>query len=454
VTSRCPAHAFEWSSTRRRTSAALALALAVLLGTACSGPARSFGRTPADARTNADGLFSALALRFGPHERDEGLRAVRPKLLKHFLTPAAIHRDELMWSSIEDSARTLAVAGELVEGRYILAKRPEVGHPAYPGASRHIMELSHISDEVYEWDATDEVAVGDVGAQELFAVFTRTLAALEQRRPAAIRAALPLMLGRSVDALGRLYSIDSLASTPFADGSAALVLVLRMEPDRIRDESPKLAEYLKNYFSSARHEITIEDDRSAAWVDLRIDGERLELRWRSRDGRLQPIEGPGRPAPDTFRIRISASVKALFFRVGVSDLVGDLHVIDTPQARGWEVRFREEPDWQLPLASEHLLGGPLSRPFEGEGALLRYVARDYAQAQTVLARDIRIQVQESTALRLLNHISNKAASDYDGQAEAELLRFTAEAIEALHRDVTAWLPAGRALGEEPDGRSR
>ena len=436
----------------------VALALAVTLGTAtaCSGPARSFGSTPGSARVNADGLFSALGRRFGPHERDSSLLAVRPKLLKHFLTPAAIHRDDLMWSSIDDPTRTLAVAGEVVDDGYVLAKRPDVAHPAYPGASRHLMHLRHVGESVYEWDATDELAVGTIGPQELYAVLTRALRAIEDHDPATIRTAIPIVLGRSAEALGRLYSIDSLASEPAADGSSTLDLVVRMDPDRIREDSPRLAKYLEDYFSSARYDIVVEDERSVPWFVVRIEDDLMALRWRTRDGRLQPIEGAGRPAPEVFRIRVSASLKMLLFRVGVSDLEGELRVIDRPTARGWEIHFREEPEWQLPLASEHLLGGPLSRPFEGEGAMLRYVARDHPTSQTVLARDIRIQVQESAVLRLLNRLGTKMASDYDGEAEAEMSRFTGEALDALHRDILALLPKGprvRALTDwpEPDG---
>lgn len=420
------------------------------LGTACSPAARSFGNDAPAARANAEGLFLGLARRFGPHSRDEELKEVRPRLLRSFLTPTAIYRDSALWSSSDDSTRTLAVEGGIVDGSYVLAKVPTAARPHLPGTARHLMHLTHVGGDVYEWSSTDQLAVGYVDADDLHSVLTRALAAFERHDDAALRAAIPVVFPRASHAFGRLFSIEHLQTVNQVDGSASVELAIRLEPSRLEKESPKLAEYLKRYVASAKYLLDVEDEGGTSWFQVRLRSGLLTLRWRTHGGKLQPFEGPLREAPETFRMRASAAVKVFLFTVGASELQGDLRVIDRPNERGWEIALREEPDWHLPIGSERLLRSPLRRPFEGEGAIVRYVARDSAGAQTLLVRDIRAQVQESTVLRFLNTLGNKMASDLDEATEAELQKFTSEAILALHRDVVAFLPAESRI---TDGRA-
>ena len=426
----------------------------LVAGIACSPSARSFGSDAPTARANADGLFIGLARRFGPHTRDERLKEVRPKLLRSFLTPTAIHRDSGMWSSSADSTRTLAVEGSIIDGRYVLAKVPDAERPRLPGSARHLMRLTRVGGDVYEWNSTDQLAIGNVSADELHAVLTRAIAALERRDDAALRAAIPVIFPQASSALGKLFSIEGLETEDLDDGSVSVELGIRLDPSRIADDSPRLAQYLERYVSSAKYALRVEDDATMPWLKVHLQHGLLTLRWRSHDGKLQPFDGPLRKAPSLFRMRASAQVKVFVFTVGASEIAGELRVIDRPGERGWEITMREEPDWDLPLASERLLRSPLRRPFEGEGAMVRYVARDSAGAQTLLVRDIRAQVQESAALRFLNSLGNKMASDLDEPTEAELQKFTSDAILALHRDIVSFLPVEARIteGKEPGGR--
>ena len=435
----------------------LAVACAALsTGIACSPAARSFGEDTPAARSNADGLFLGLARRFGPHTRDERLREVRPKLLGSFLTPTSIYRDSTMWSSTSGSTRTLAVEGTVVDGQYVLAKVKDAGHPNLPGTARHLMHLTHVGGDVYEWSSTDQLAVGHVSADELHAVLTRAFAALERRNDAALRASIPVIFPGASEAFGKLFSIEGLETEDLDDGSVAVALAIRLEPARIAAESPRLAQYLERYVSSAKYVLRVDDETEMPWLKVHLQNGLLTLRWRSHDGKLQPFDGPIRKAPSLFRMRASAQVKVFLFSVGASEIAGELRVVDRPGERGWEITMREEPDWDLPLASERLLRSPLRRPFEGEGALVRYVARDSAGTQTLLVRDIRAQVQESAALRFLNSLGNKMASDLDEPTEAELQKFTSDAIRALHRDLVSFLPVESRItdGKEPGAGGR
>ena len=428
---------------------------ATISATACSPAARAFGDDAASARANADAFFLGLAHRFGPHSRDDALKEVRPRLLGSFLTPTAIYRDSAMWSSSRDSTRTLSVAGAIDDGHYVLAKVPQAPHPRLPGDARHLMHLTHIGGDVYEWSSTDQLAVGYVDAHDLHAVLTRALAALEKHDDATLRASITAAFPRSSVALGRLFSIERLETADHDDGSASVELAIRLHPSRLERELPKLAEYVQRYVSSAKYLLRVEDEAGMPWLAVDMGSGRLTLRWRTHDGTLQPFDGPIRKAPEVFRMRASAAVKVFLFTVGASEIVSELRVVDRPGERGWEIAMREEPDWQLPLASERLLRSPLRRPFEGEGAMVRYVARDSAGAQTLLVRDIRAQVQESSMLRFLNSLGNKMASDLDEPTEAELQQFLSEAILALHRDVVRFLPSEWRVteGQAPlDGR--
>ncbi|HUF26457.1 MAG TPA: hypothetical protein VMM18_05680 [Gemmatimonadaceae bacterium] len=424
-----------------RSPTTLIAALLLAAGTnGCSGASTSFGASLPGARANADGLFTGLARRFGPLTRDARLLDSRQKLLRSFLVPGAIHRDSTMWSSADADTRTIAVQGTQIGDAYVLAQRDRVPFPARPGDSRHLMHLRQLDNNVYEWSATDELAVGNVRARELYAVATGLLATFEAGDAAAVRSSIPTALPRSHAALGRLFELEALDTRPQTDGSVVVSSAARMHPDRLRNDSPRLARYLERYVSSARYDIRVEDEGGSAWLHAAAHRGVVTIRFRSRDGRLQPIDGPPAHGPVVFRVRVAVSVRVLMFTVGTSELEGDLRVIDEPRARGWEIGFRKEPKWHFPLAVEHLLRAPLRRPFEGDGALLRYVARDSGGAQTVLARDIRIQVQQSLILRWLNRLGHKMASDMDAETEAELLRFTRDALLAVHGDLVAALP--------------
>ena len=84
----------------------------------------------------------------------------------------------------------------------------------------------------------------------------------------------------------------------------------------------------------------------------------LDLRVRSRDGRLQPLAGGTAATPDSLRLRISFFAKVLFFDVGASSLLADVAPIRGAGAQGWSLRFRREPQWHFPLASEPVRAPP------------------------------------------------------------------------------------------------
>ena len=143
--------------------------------------------------------------------------------------------------------------------------------------------------------------------------------------------------------------------------------------------------------------------------------------------------------PEALTIRLDMSMKILIFTVGWNEMVGEFNVINTPNERGWAMRFAREPEWRLPPTVGRLLKSPLRRPFQGQGIPVRISIRDNPGSQTLLNRRGTLVVQESGILRFLNRLSGTAVGDFLGPAERQANRFNADAFRALRADVAAIL---------------
>jgi hypothetical protein len=130
-------------------------------------------------------------------------------------------------------------------------------------------------------------------------------------------------------------------------------------------------------------------------------------------------------------------VKIALFTVGVSELHADFAVIRAPHERGWDMRFRQEPSWHLPLITARLMRSALRRPFDRGGSALRMTVRDSAGAQTLFTRRVHFPVQESAVVRWLGALGGSAAGDFAGKSEAEENQFQADVWNALREDVRA-----------------
>ena len=76
------------------------------------------------------------------------------------------------------------------------------------------------------------------------------------------------------------------------------------------------------------------------------------------------------------------------------------------------MRFRREPKWDLPLATERLIRSPLRRPFEGRGSELRLAVRDDLGSQAMSVRQVRTAVRESAIMRWLGGLGATAFGDF------------------------------------------
>lgn len=412
---------------------AFLLALAASMA-ACRETGAALGSSPAGARANADALLFSLGARFGPVEAAPGYEEMRSKLSRSALVPSRLLGDSTLWSASDGEIRELALSGMPTSGGYLLGVREAAGPPREPGAYRRSTRLRALGDGQFEWTVRDELAVGAVSVSDLGAALTHLLRAAEHSDAARVRAAYESSLPRTARALGRLFTLDSIALAPAPEGGSHLSLAIDSHPKRIASEFPQLSRFLRRYWSPARIEVIAEDYDGVPWWTATLDRDRTRVRLRVHEGRLAPLDGPPRPIPDQLRVRARMATRIGIFSIGASDVVADVSLRRDPDDAGFTAWFRREPEWHFPPLVERFIRSSLRRPFEGEGAFMAYRA-DRSAGRTTLIREYRITVQESRILRWLGALGSGAFGDFRKGAEQEYDRFVGELFAALREDV-------------------
>lgn len=426
----------------RSVRSALALtgaAVGALAGSACGRAPAAFGPTTAAARTHGEDFFGGLAIRFQDVQRTPKFAAGRAKLGRFALSPSKLMGDTVVWTTATgDGVRLLELEGRPDGSRYWFVARSGAPAPDRPGEARHLIRLLPQRDGVYQWNTVVEHAVGRVRADEVADALVLALSRLG--RPGRdVRAELRSAMPRSSAALGRLFSLDSVASTPLGDGTWDVGLRIQVHPERLKATMPAFAAYVDKYVSPSRYRFELVDGRGGRWLQAEARKRVLTFRLRLKDGELVDMDGPPRPLPDALQLRGEAFLHVMLWDVGVSDWRGDFTFVRSAHERGFAVRWHERPDWHLPLGVRHLINGTLDRPFAGPGMQLRLTVRDADAGQTLVLRRFDVAVQESAIVRWLGGIGGRAMEDFAGTAEAEENRFTADALLGLRHDLTAAL---------------
>lgn len=405
----------------------------------CRNAPPAFGSTRARAAANAGDFFAAAAYRFTNVQRDAKFAAARPKLGRYALTPSRIFADSAVWSVRGAADRTLLLSAGYSGGRYGMAAAAAVPTLSRPGDARHTIRLQRLpGDDVFLWTTDVDFAVGRMTAADAALVVGSLLSAVEGRSGVALRADYRSAFPRATVAMGRLFTIDTVRTTPDAAGATTVELSISLHPERLHAASfPAFAGYIDKYVTPARYRLTVTDRAGMRYFTTAAARNRLTLRARVKGGRLVAFTGPPTPMPDGLLLRSEAFAKFGFFTVGASDLVSELTIVRAPSERGWHLRFNREPRWHLPLAAATLLRTPLRRPFVEGGATLRLTVRDAPGAPTVIARHTRTAVQESAVLRFLGSLGSTALNDFAGKSEEEENRFWAEAFQAMRADAEA-----------------
>jgi len=424
-------------------------ALAALVPLAgCRQIAPAFGPNLSGARQNAEEFFYSIGSRFTNIQRPPRITHARAQFGHYALTPSGIYNDTSVWLAIgADSARLFGDEGHFSYDRYIVSARLSTTTPDSVTESREIVRLRKLTDNEYEWFTNVDVALGRLPAKTISDVLAAALLGGEGKSPAAIRADYTTSFPRTVAALGRLYTLDTLNATTDAQGATTYELAIRLTPDILKATMPHYAAYIDKYVSKGKYRVSLTDKTGAHWFDAWAGDRYMHFKVRSKGGHFAPLEGPIRQMPEgpirqmpeALTIRSDMSIKILVFTVGWTEMIGDFEVINTPHERGWSMRFAKEPNWTLPPTMGYLLKASLRRPFQGEGIPIRISIKDAPGSQTLLNRRFALTVQESGILRFLNRLSGTAVGDFLGPSEREANRFNADAFRALRLDVAALL---------------
>jgi len=407
---------------------------------ACRQVAPAFGPNIPFARQNAEEFFYSVGSRFTNIQRPQRVTRARQQFGHYALTPSGVYNDTTIWLATgTDSARLFGDEGIFSVDRYIVSAKLSTTSPDQLTESREIVRLRKLTDNEYEWFTNVEVALGRIGAKSIADVLAAALAAGEGQSSAATRADYNASFPRTAAALGRLFTIDTLRTTPDSEGATTIDIAIKLTPDILKATMPHYAAYIDKYISKGKYRITLTDKTGARWFDAWAANYYMHFKVRSKGGHFAPLEGALRPMPEQLTIQLDMSMKIMIFTVGWTQMMGDFEFINTAHERGWSMRFAKEPNWHLPITVGTLLKSPLRRPFQGQGIPIRISIRDNPGSQTILNRRGSLIVQESGILRFLNRLSGTAVGDFLGPSEREANRFNADAFRALRIDVAELL---------------
>jgi len=411
-----------------------------LIAGACRDSAPGFGLTLPAARVNADEFLYSVGSRFTNIQRPPQIIHARAQFGHYALTPSGVYNDTSVWLATgPDSSRLFGNEGVFATDRYVVRATLSNTLPDALTESREIVRLRKLTGQDYEWYTNVDVALGRIRARDIGSVIARTLAAGEGKSPAAIRADYNASFPRTVAALGRLFTIDTLRTSHDAEGGTTYDVAIRLTPEILKATMPNYSAYIDKYISKGRYRLTLTDATGARWLEARAADYYVHFRMRAKNGKFAPLDGPLREMPKALTLKLDMSMRILLFRVGWENMIGEFNIIDTPDERGWGMRFAREPEWRLPPSIGYLLKSPLRRPFQGNGIPIRISIKDNPGSQTLLNRRLSLTVRESGILRFLNRLSGTAVGDFLGPSEREANRFNADLFRALRADVSALL---------------
>jgi hypothetical protein len=424
-------------------------------GVGCREAVRGLGPNAAAVQANADQLFGAMVMRYTQPVRDAKYEEARNRLNRNALVPSNIFDDSTIWTGMPSPVlRAMFVQGGMEGGRYQFVSRPTVTRPSRLGDSRHLVTLARLSPNEFVWDTSVDFALGTVTADEIGAFTAALLGSAEHGTEAELRADYGAAAPRTAPVLGMLFSIDSIRTTAFSDGTAAVSLTIAVHADPLKRRFPAFGDYLAKYANPARYRALLTDRSGAAWFDVQGADRTMSIHYRTARGRLAPLYGPPRARPDTMELRVDFTTKMKLFTIGVENLVMQFVVTNTPHERAWTLTGRREPDWRLPLVTEHLIRSPLRRPFAGEGVIFHIGVRENPEAQTLLERRAHLTVQESAILRFLNSIGSRAMSDLADRTEREEEQFLHDVFAALLADAHGVAPSFGGPVASPETEKR
>ena len=295
-----------------------------------------------------------------------------------------------------------------------------------------------LADEsAFEWRWRDELFLGSGTPGLVDRVADVAFRAAEDADEKHARERLLAALPRTRESLGRLVRLVELRPHRLADGTTAISLTARVEPERIADEFPEYLRYLAKYAKPLRLNMQAHDMEGRRWWGFDVRNHTMTLRARVSGGSLAPLEGPVASEPERIKVSVDASTQAGLFHVGFDGLIADVQRVDRDSRQSFAAAFNEEPQWRIPLVFRPFLRSPLARPFQGEGVLLSMSLENEPDGRFFLRRGFRMAVRESWITRRMGGVVSGALSEFREKAEQEADQFAGEVLEALRADVVA-----------------
>ena len=408
---------------------------APLTAGACRESLSGFG-AGLKARAAAEQVFGAFSDRHVDVVRNAKYEYARVALSRGALSPSRVFDDSAAWTGESGVVRILETSGAHVDGKYVMNSRRGVPAPARPADGRHVTTLSRLADSQYRWDTSVDFALGSAHPKDLALVVSRLLTAGEGLGEREARADLAASTPRTAAILSTAFSLDTLRPTLLADGTTAVTLGIAIRSEQLGKRFPAFGDYVHRYVDPARIRLLVSDATGAPYIEAVAKDHFITIRLRSHAGHLVPLTGPARPMPDTLVLMADLTVKVKMFNVGFHDLTMDfVNVARGDRERDWVLTAKKEPHWNLPFISARLLRAPLRYPFSGEGALLRFGVRaGDGDAPTVLVRQSRLAVQESSILKFLNSLTSTAMDDFGTRVEHEENEWLREVFLAMRDD--------------------
>jgi hypothetical protein len=434
---------------RRRSFAVRASLLGALAAltpfTGCRDAGIALGGAGVGAKARAEEAFEGLAERYVNVHQGPKFDYARVHLADAALVPSRVFEDTAVWTSHPNATTRILGIGEHVTPAGINESEAalEVPWPSHMGDARHSIVLSRLAKSEYAWDTDVAFAIGSVRAEDVGNAFEAIFSAAEGRTESQLRDDYRIAFPRTAAVLGELFSIDTLRPLALADGSTLLTLCVGLHPEGLQAHYPVFWDYVNRYVRSTRYHYTVGDPAGAQYFDIVSNGPMMTIRLRTLKGRMVPLSSSLRPLPDTLVLSGSFVTHIKMFTVGASSFASEFIISREPHERAWTFNFRKEPDWQLPMATSHLLRKPLRRPFEGNGVQFRVSVRDSLGAETVFNRRLHAEVKESAIMHWAGGLISKVAADLGGQSEKEQFAWLGAAFEAMKMDV------GGLWGEEP-----
>lgn len=423
---------------RRAARVATVVYLAVLVA-GCREPIVALGGSgpAAEARARAELAFWTLDARVIETARDEKYEAARRKLAQAALLPSRVWSDTGVWTVSAPQRRQLLLRGHFADQQYTLRAARAVEWPSAPADSRHVISLTRLADDQYAWDTEVAYALGDVTANDVGAFTRLLLTAADGRDEDAIRANYRAAVPRMMAALGHLFRVDSIKTVHLPDTSTLATFFLTMSTEHLARRYPDFAQYMQRYVETAKMRWSLTDGAGGQFLFASMHDGRIQFRVRTQHGRLVSIAGPARHVPDSLALAGDFTVKVRLFTVGVRRYHSTFTLTREPHESGFRIVSRQEPDWVLPLITERLLRTPLRRPFQGGGSTFGMAVRDSAGTQTILLRQMHLEVQESAILRFIGRLGFTAFSDFAGRVETQELAWLHEVFGGLVADTHA-----------------